>query len=274
MSETDLHQDKIVIGEAVSLSLAPASLVRRIFSAIFDALVLLTIVFVLLMPSIELLVRANADLISLKIVGRIFLISAFLIIPALVETFTKGRSLGKYLFSLQVIRDDGGVIGPRHAFVRAFLWIIEGWLSIGSIAVLSSMLVTRGKRLGDIAAGTYVVYLPALKRAKLNELSPEIEQWRITSSYRPLPPSLVEQGYQFLAFENKLTTGNSNEQAIRLANAMLTYFSPSPPALPPVEMVKALLATNAKNQEEAKKRSSAQMDKVLDKVTSLSYSND
>ncbi|WP_198018486.1 RDD family protein, partial [Sedimentibacter sp. B4] len=56
------------------------------------------------------------------------LVIVFLIAPITVETLSRGRSLGKLAFGLQVLRDDGGPIRLRHASVRALVGVFELWL--------------------------------------------------------------------------------------------------------------------------------------------------
>src|SRR5690625_7837757 len=61
-------------------------------------------------------------------------------VPTLVETLTRGRSLGKLALGLQIVRDDGGPIRFRHAFIRALVGVGEIWLFGGMVAVIVSLL--------------------------------------------------------------------------------------------------------------------------------------
>lgn len=78
-------------------------------------------------------------------------------IPTLIETLTRGYSLGKWVLGIRVVRDDGGAIGFRHALIRAMLGVGEIWLTTGIVALISSLASPNGKRLGDALAGTYVL---------------------------------------------------------------------------------------------------------------------
>ena len=49
-----------------------------------------------------------------------------------------GRSLGKLALGARVVRDDGGAIGFRHAFIRALIGVLEIYLTFGGLAVLSA----------------------------------------------------------------------------------------------------------------------------------------
>ncbi len=77
--------------------------------------------------------------------------------PLLVEVLTRGRSLGKLILGLRIVRDDGGAVRLRHSFVRALLWQFEVIGTGGGIAALSGLVSPQTKRLGDYMAGTIAV---------------------------------------------------------------------------------------------------------------------
>ena len=85
------------------------------------------------------------------------MITVFLVVPTTVETLSRGRSLGKLACGLRTVRDDAGPISFQHAFVRALIGFVEIYAFTGAPAFFSALLSTKGKRLGDHAAGTYVV---------------------------------------------------------------------------------------------------------------------
>ena len=64
---------------------------------------------------------------------------------------------GMPVYFLHVVADDGGPERFRHAFVRGMAGFLECWLLLGVPALITSMLSARGKRLGDIFAGTFVL---------------------------------------------------------------------------------------------------------------------
>ena len=77
--------------------------------------------------------------------------------PIAVETLSHGRSLGKLACGLRVVRDDGGPIRFRHALVRGAMGVVEILMTFGVIACIASLVSARGRRLGDVFAGTLVV---------------------------------------------------------------------------------------------------------------------
>ncbi|CAG0930549.1 hypothetical protein PLCT1_01416 [Planctomycetaceae bacterium] len=72
------------------------------------------------------------------------------------EGFFSGQTPGKRICGLRVIRDDGMEIGPREGLIRAFTRLIEFALIL---LALVPFIDKRGRRLGDIIAGTLVVVL-------------------------------------------------------------------------------------------------------------------
>jgi cell division septation protein DedD len=99
---------------------------------------------------------------SLDVAAQVAMsIAAFVLIlvggPIAVETLSHGRSLGKLAFGLRVVRDDGGPIRFRHALVRGAIGVVEILMTVGVVACIASLVSARGRRLGDVFAGTLVV---------------------------------------------------------------------------------------------------------------------
>ena len=57
----------------------------------------------------------------------------FVVVPAAVETLSRGRSLGKLAAGLRIVRDDGGAIRFRHAVIRALIGFLEIYLTFGGL---------------------------------------------------------------------------------------------------------------------------------------------
>jgi uncharacterized RDD family membrane protein YckC len=73
------------------------------------------------------------------------------------ETLSGGRSPGKTLLGLRVVRDGGLPITPRASLIRNLLRIVDE-LPISYLVGLTTIVCSAdGKRLGDLAAGTVVV---------------------------------------------------------------------------------------------------------------------
>ncbi|MEU0006392.1 RDD family protein [Streptomyces sp. NPDC006314] len=146
---------ELVTGEAVALELRPAKLPSRALAVLLD-----------LMAAIVVYVLVTAVLVattsSLDEAAQVALsIATFLLVlvggPIAVETLSHGRSLGKLAFGLRVVRDDGGPIRFRHALVRGAIGVVEILMTFGVVACVASLASARGRRLGDVFAGTLVV---------------------------------------------------------------------------------------------------------------------
>ncbi|MFJ4842263.1 RDD family protein [Streptomyces sp. NPDC088746] len=147
--------NELVTGDAVVLGLQPARLPSRALAITIDLAVLLT-VFVLL--SIGL---AVASVTLDEAAAAAIAVATFLLVlvggPVAVETLSHGRSLGKLACGLRVVRDDGGPIRFRHALVRGAMGLVEILGTFGVVGCIASLVSARGRRLGDVFAGTLVV---------------------------------------------------------------------------------------------------------------------
>lgn len=73
------------------------------------------------------------------------------------ESFWDGRTPGKALLQLRVVKLDGTRPAFSNYLVRWLLRIIDISLSSGGVAVVTILFNGKGQRLGDIAAGTTVI---------------------------------------------------------------------------------------------------------------------
>lgn len=146
---------ELVTGEAVALELRPARLPSRVLAVALD-LVVTVVAYIVVMVVLALSASGldEAAQIALSI-------AAFLLVlvggPIVVETLSHGRSLGKLACGLRVVRDDGGPIRFRHALVRGAIGVVEILMTFGVVACIASLVSARGRRLGDVFAGTLVV---------------------------------------------------------------------------------------------------------------------
>lgn len=146
---------ELVTGEAVALELRPAKVPSRALAVLLDLAVALTVYVVATIA----LVAATASLDEAAQAAIFIAMFVLLLVggPIAVETLSHGRSLGKMACGLRVVRDDGGPIRFRHALVRGLIGVIEILMTMGVIACIASLASSRGRRLGDVFAGTLVV---------------------------------------------------------------------------------------------------------------------
>ncbi|MFI7104052.1 RDD family protein [Streptomyces sp. NPDC050161] len=156
---------ELVTGEAVVLGLRPARLPSRALAVVVDLAVswgTYIVVSLLLMSG-----TSSMDGAAVAAVAVATFVLVQIGIPIVIETLSHGRSLGKLMCGLRVLREDGGPIRFRHALVRGAMGAIEIVLTMGVVACIASLVSARGRRLGDVFAGTLVVRerLPAARRA-------------------------------------------------------------------------------------------------------------
>ncbi|WP_371858149.1 RDD family protein [Pseudomonas jinjuensis] len=96
----------------------------------------------------------------------------------LFEVLNQGRSPGKQVMGLRVVHDDGTPVGWSASLLRNLLRFAD-ILPFGYTLGLLSCLANRDfKRLGDLAAGTLVVYRePPPTRPDLPEVPPQLPPW-------------------------------------------------------------------------------------------------
>ncbi|MET8227382.1 RDD family protein [Streptomyces sp. NPDC005301] len=145
----------LVTGEAVALELRPAKLPSRALAVLLDLIV--AMVVYILVSIVLVISTASLDEAAQVAVS----IATFLLVlvggPIAVETLSHGRSLGKLACGLRVVRDDGGPIRFRHALVRGAVGVVEILMTLGVVACIASLVSARGRRVGDVFAGTLVV---------------------------------------------------------------------------------------------------------------------
>ncbi|MEU2903806.1 RDD family protein [Streptomyces globisporus] len=146
---------ELVTGDAVVLGLRPARLPSRALASAIDLAV--TFVVFILVSVVLGIASAALDEAAVAAIG----VASFLLVliggPVAVETLSRGRSLGKLACGLRVVRDDGGPIRFRHALVRGAMGLVEILLTFGAVASIASLVSARGRRIGDVFAGTLVI---------------------------------------------------------------------------------------------------------------------
>lgn len=176
LAEAD--DDSIVIGEGVALDVRPAGFMLRAVSAVIDAIVVYLLLIGLLLATFMSWRDEAPDTAFATAIIISTMVFCFVVVPTAVDFLTRGRSLGKLVMGLRVVRDDGGATSFRHALVRGLAGAVDFYLSAGAVAVVVGILSPRGKRLGDLLAGTYAqrerVRQPQLL---VGTIPPHLVQW-------------------------------------------------------------------------------------------------
>jgi uncharacterized RDD family membrane protein YckC len=221
--------EDLVTGEAVVLDLRPASFLTRGLALGLDYLVI-TFAAIAVFTSLGPVLAVSDEALSAA-VSLVGVVAVIIGIPVLVETLTRGRSLGKYAMGMRVVRDDGGPIRMRQALIRGLLGFFEIWLAQGSIAIIASLSNRRGKRLGDMLAGTYVVRERTAAGAYTPPaiMPPHLAGWAAGADLGRVPDRLAVAARQFLARAPKLHPSSRHSLGVSLAQQVAPYVAPMPP---------------------------------------------
>ncbi|MBQ1094381.1 RDD family protein [Streptomyces sp. B93] len=234
--------NELVTGEAVALELRPARLPSRALAVLLDlvvamaAYIAVTVVLVMSTSSLD-----EAAQFALSIATFLLVLVGA---PIAVETLSHGRSLGKMACGLRVVRDDGGPIRFRHALVRGAVGVIEILLTFGVIACVASLVSARGRRLGDVFAGTLVVR-ERVPEARSGFVPPP-PPW-LAGQFAGLDLSAVPDGLwlavrQYLTRMQQLDPQVGWAMAERLAGDLAARTgAPVPPGVPPAAYLAAVV---------------------------------
>lgn len=234
---------ELVTGEAVVLGLRPAKLMSRAVAIMIDLAIVWGAFLLLSMAVVS--ATSSLDDAAAAAVDVTLLILILVGLPVAVETLSRGRSLGKLIFGLRVVREDGGPIRFRHALVRGAIGAVELQLSMGVIACIASLVSARGRRLGDVFAGTLVVRerLPAQQAAQLPPTHPWLAGQLTGADLSGLPDGLWLAIRQLLSRTRELDPQVSWGMAARLAGEVAARSgAPVPPGVPPAVYLAAVVA--------------------------------
>ncbi|SDE85153.1 RDD family protein [Phytopseudomonas seleniipraecipitans] len=137
--------------EGIDLALRPAGLVPRALAFTIDLLirgVILGVVYLVL----GFLGQFGMGLATIIL----FLVTWWYMV--LFEVLNQGRSPGKQMLGLRVVHDDGTPIGWPASLTRNLLRFVDLLPFAYTLGIISCLSNRAFKRLGDIAAGTLVVY--------------------------------------------------------------------------------------------------------------------
>jgi len=248
---------QVVTGEAVALDLRPARLASRTLAALIDAALqfALLLMVAIVAGSLSLNVGPSAG----AALAILVLVLVLLVYPVTFETVLRGRTPGKAAMGLRVVRDDGGPIRFRHALVRGLAGAFverPGLFLVGLgvfVAVACQLLNERGKRLGDILAGTFVLQERLPKTASIAPgMPPPLASWAAGLDLTRLDDNLALSCRQFLGRASQLD-GRAREQVGgRLVAAVAAVTAPPPPPGTPGWAYLAAVLAERRRREEAR----------------------
>ena len=246
---------EVVTGEAVVLEVPCARFPSRLLALAIDVAIQLTMLFALF---VIVGVAISSHGVNAATAGAVALVVTVAIIvgyPVLWETLTRGGTPGKFALGLRVVSDDGGPERFRQALVRGLAAVVEIWLLLGCPALICSLLSDRGKRLGDLFAGTFVVQrrLPGRHdAAPLPPVNPELALWGTRLEMSGLTDQTAETARRYLARLPELTPAAQAELGERIAAAVRAQVSPQPPPGTPVTAYLSAVLAERRHREHAR----------------------
>jgi uncharacterized RDD family membrane protein YckC len=254
--------DDLVTGEAVALELPAAGVALRALSGFLDvSIALLALFFGSFLAS---LITSGADDAVIGVSTTVLVVLVFVGLPTTMETLTRGRSVGKFAAGLRTVRDDAGPIGFRHALTRALVGFVEIWMLFGVPALVSALVSNKGKRLGDYAAGTYVVRERVHITLPPPPMMPlQLEAWAASADIARLPDGLAMAVRQFLMRAPLLSGQSRATLGAQLRDEVLTYVAPQPPVDIHPEVVLAAVIADRRRRDSIRLRRDAELRRRL-----------
>lgn len=225
----EIRQDEILTGEAVALDVQPIGYFLRAVGVLIDMLagVLLFLLLALVASWIAGQSVLGGELTTVFTITVLVLVTV--VIPTVVETATRGRSLGKLVIGARIVRVDGGASGFRQAFIRAFVGVLELWLTLGAVAGIVGAFTPRAERLGDLLAGTYSerTRTPKLPPPPPG-MPPALAGWGTVADVGRLPDRLARRIAQFVRHAAELDPAARARTAMTLAGEAREFVAPVP----------------------------------------------
>jgi len=147
-----MEQFQIETAQNITINQNTAHLGDRMLAYIIDSFV----IGIYIILSILILVYMEIDFNDMWAIYLLLNLPAFLYY-VLLETFMDGKTIGKSLMQIRVVKIDGSKANFASYFIRWVMRILDVVLTSGGVAVLSILIRGKGQRVGDMAAGTTVI---------------------------------------------------------------------------------------------------------------------
>ena len=155
------YEDRVTIQtpEGLDLQLSLGGVGSRFTAALVDFLIQNAIVFAAAFALVGAGVLTDIDG-GIGLGVATFSVVLFLVIfgyDILFEVFAAGRTPGKRLAGLRVVRSGGEPVGFLTSAVRNLLRLVDFLPFMYAVGMVCILVTSRNQRLGDLAAGTLVV---------------------------------------------------------------------------------------------------------------------
>jgi uncharacterized RDD family membrane protein YckC len=237
-------EQQIVTGEAVAVELRLAGVGSRGLAAIIDiAIVTVAQLILLFLLTIVFAGGGNADAFAAVLV--LLVVGMTVGYPVGMETLWRGRTLGKAIMGLRVVRDDGGPIRFRHALVRGLVGVFvdKTGITAGLGAFFPILFTRRKKRFGDFFAGTIVLQerVPGRIDAPVG-MPPALAGWAAGLDLSTVDDALAMRLRQFFGRAAQLTPDARATLEHQLASEVVARVGPPPADAPAWAVISAILA--------------------------------
>lgn len=156
-----------------------------------------------------------------------------------------GQTPGKRMLGIRVVRDGGYPVELAGSIIRNLIRIIEFWvLGFYFVSVISMLLSSENKRLGDYAAGTIVV-----RDRGLEVRDPRL--WRklgpsdgpgMSPLFDKLSPNEIAAVDRYVERRHTLNPKHAREAAAKIAAALRPKVAPELAALPDDDLLMRIAA--------------------------------
>ncbi|MFI6501561.1 RDD family protein [Nonomuraea typhae] len=240
---------EVVTGDAVVVEVRVAQMLSRAAALLID----MAVQFALMVGTYFLLLGFSviSDPALFAAVNLIMIVTVMVGYPVIFETLTRGRSLGKLALGLRVVGDDGSPERFRQALMRGLAGVLEFWLLSGAPALITSLISQKGKRLGDLFAGTIVISERVPRdNTQMIVMPPPLAAWAATLELSQLPEGVATAARQYLARWHDLAPAVQHEMGVRIATQVASYVTPAAPnGVPPHAYLSAVLAERRRREE-------------------------
>jgi uncharacterized RDD family membrane protein YckC len=247
------EHERLVNGEAVEVDIRYAGLGSRGLALLIDITAQVVLMVVLTLLVLLVLVVMPGNLVDDAFIGAASLVVAIVVLiayPTVLETLTNGRSLGKRALGLRVVTEDGGPIRLRHALTRTLVGVAVEWpglimpLLTWVVSMLTMLFSPQSRRLGDLAAGTFVIHerTPA-GWGWMPPMPPHLAAWASTLDLTALDDDLALAARHYLTRSREIREPHHSRLRYALANELAERIGQHPPpGTPPWFFLAAVLA--------------------------------
>lgn len=154
------------------------------------------------------------------------------------ETFMNGQSIGKRALRIKVMRLDGRQPSFGNYLMRWIMRVIDIQIFSGIVAIVTIFINGKGQRLGDMAAGTFVI------KTNTGEEISKTPLINIQEEYVPLYPEvsqLTEKDISIIKRVLLLKEDENSEETIEKLVKKLSAYLSIQPTLDGREFLMALL---------------------------------